>query len=650
MTTSLNTYWDITEAEIDLLTPKPQVSISQWAETEFSLPQQKGMIGGPFSFEYSPYLREIADALGDYFTREVWVQAPTQAAKSTLAHIKLGYNLTEDPANLMIAMPDEKTLRRRLQGRIRRLFEANPKMLAAIGGKIENLNVGEATILERMDLYLAWAHSPAAMSDVSVPDIIADEVAKFPPRASRDVDPINLLRSRQKTFPSISKLLAVSSPALEGDLFDGEYNQGLIHAYWLLCPLCDRYFVSTNDDMILERDKKTREFLPPAAYEEDMDGKLAWFRCPLCEKRWRDNERAYATIHGRWAPEGCTVNRKGEIEGPVRNAARKSYGITTFMVHPAFAPISRIAAAWARTVAAQKAGNLLPLEDYRNNIQGVPWRLKHRVTKSEALTKRIEHWAIGHVPDRVQFLTAGIDVQLDHIWIAVWGWGYMAECWLIYAGRLETPNTEHLERAENVFEFLETQWPPVRPGGQSHRIYLTGIDIAYHVEGALDFCRACWRRQINILPVMGSDKVKFRSYKQIEDRERRITRYDLNTDNLKDRRFRLLFESEQQGEPPFPGYAHLPEDVPQVLLDHLTSEDREHVPKGQRMISTWRPKSQNRPNHLNDCTYYAIAVADISGLWQLPPEPPKGVPEIVASESNEQSQAEGFLDDLPNLE
>ncbi|MBZ8702619.1 phage terminase large subunit family protein, partial [Escherichia coli] len=46
------------------------------------------------------------------------------------------------------------------------------------------------------------------------------------------------------------------------------------------------------------------------------------------------------------------------------------------------------------------------------------------------MAERKEHYS-APVPDRVAYLTAGIDSQLDRYEMRVWGWGPGEESWLI---------------------------------------------------------------------------------------------------------------------------------------------------------------------------------------------------------------------------
>jgi phage terminase large subunit GpA-like protein len=634
-------FWPLQPQEIELLTPGPRAGIVEWAEQNLWMPKQETRVPGLFSFEYSPYLRQPAEDLSDHHTREVWIQAPTQGSKSTLSNLFASYIMEVDPGHLMIAMPDENTVKRRMKGRIRPFFQANPKLMELIGGRIENLNVGEVTTMPWMNLYIAWAHSAATMADVPVRHIIADEVAKFPGSVGREADPINLLRDRQKTFEGLSKLLGLSSPVLVGDLFDREFKDGLVHAYYLQCSHCDRFFLPSNDDMILAKGPD-RDFLDPRAYENDRDEKLAWFACPLCHQRWTFQNRAWATQHGVWVPDGCRIDEKGTITGEPPAAVRKSYAVTTFMVHPLFQPIRRLAAAWVRAIRAKRAGNTIPLQHYRNSQQGLPWEVKTKSTKADDLVGRIDAYPMGFVPWGVQFLTAGLDVQLDHVWIMVKGWGFMGESWMVWAGRIDVGDTNVVDNLRKLDAFLIRGWPSAVEGQRDFRMAMAAVDCGYHWESVMDWCRVS---EAPLIPVRGEDRVTKRTYNMVKEKETDMVRYDLNTNAIKDRLYHGYWETQDPG----PGYAHLPAGTMPEVLQHLASEDKVLIPKGDRHVALWQPKSEHTPNHLWDCEVYATAAAEISGLWALDRLPPSPPPAARPAKGKGEPKPPGFLDDLPEL-
>jgi len=482
---TLKSFWGLDQKEIDLLQPKPRPTITEWAPDNLYLPRQESPeMPGYFNFDYSPYLRQPADDLCDHYTREVWIQAILQGSKSTLGNIWLAYIILVNPNHTMICMPDENTVKRRMKTRLQPLFKANPKLLEAIGGRVGNLNIGEPTVVDWMNLYIGWSHSPSIMSDVPVCNIIADEVALFIMGLAKDVSPIDLLRGRQKRFPENSKFLGLSSPKLAGDLFDKEFRQGLIHKYYLQCPVCERYFTDSPENfaeiLIIKKDEHN-EFFEPRAYENDRDGRLAWFICPLCHAKLNEPERAYATQKGIWVPDGCTINEHGKIIGQIPASTKKSYKITTFALHPKWQPLNKLASMFVYAQLSLKAGNRQPLQNFRNNHQGETWEIKEKITKPNLLKKRIEKYQAGFVP--------------------------------------------YIGNKKELF------------------IHLTAIDCGYEQQPVLDFCRST---ESPIIAVRGDPKLTNRSNRLVNEKNKGPI-YHLNVNVIKDRVYRLFFESDKPG-------------------------------------------------------------------------------------------------------
>ncbi|MBW2673915.1 MAG: phage terminase large subunit family protein [Deltaproteobacteria bacterium] len=639
ITVPLGDFWGLEPAERDMLVPAARPTLPDWAEEAVYLPKGVTDFPGFFSFDYAPYLRGPAEALTDNFTREVWLQSPTQAGKSFLSYLLFAYTLVVRALNFLLVLPDEPTAKKRMR-RLRRLCKANPDLLAVLGGQPETLNIGEPTSLERMEVIIAWAHSASALADVSTPIICADEVGKYPASVGKESDPISLFRHRQERLSSISKLLAGSTAVWVGDLFDREFRSGQLFEYHLICPYCDRFFLPDNDNMILGKDGQG-EFLPPERYEADRENKLAWFECSLCHERYTDADRALATQGGRWVPRGAEIAADGTLSREPPPAVRKSFHIHMWAIHPQFQPIWRLAAGWVRAIAALRIGNRLPLQDYRNSVQGLPWEIKAKVPKASELAQNVGDYAEGTLPWGVQFVTAAVDVQLDHVWVMVKGWGYGAETWLIVYTRVNTGDTSILQNWRPVEQFLSRAWPSAGAGQPDQPICLAGIDCGYHKETVQDFVRMT---DLPAIAVRGEDSVTKRTYNVVHEKETGATRFDLNTNALKDRVYHAYYETD-----PGPGYGHLPHGTTEEVFEQLASEEKKFVRKGMREIAVWVKKGPHVANHALDCDVYATAAAEIAGLWQL-----DRMPEAPAGDKSQKSDIRparpGFLDRLPNLQ
>ena len=118
-----------------------------------------------------------------------------------------------------------------------------------------------------------------------------------------------------------------------------------------------------------------------------------------------------------------------------------------------------------------------------------------------------------------------------------------------------------------------------------------------------------------IIPVAGDDKITKQPWRVGKAAGGTLKRYDLNLTTYKDSLYRSYFEATVPGH----GYGHLHSETPYEVLEHLTSENKEIKRKGEKIQwIRWVPKKGKPPNHWWDTEVYALAAAEIRGLWALP--------------------------------
>lgn len=621
---------------IETTTSQDIPTLADWAEDRYILPEETAEIEGPWSHDYTPFLLEPMRWLSDMATRQVTVCACSESGKTELSNILIGRTADVAPAPTIIVMPRETDANRRIATRLRPMFKSTPSLLHHLGGKLDNLNIGKETILDNMILYIAWANSPAALADNPVCHVILDEVGKYPATTGKEADPISLAKKRQRTFRTRSKLLIMSTPVGEGDLFDAEFEKGDKNEWWAKCPCCGLYHVMKQVNMRVDKDK-VGNWLDPEIYRA---GGHARYVCPACKKPWDEYKRWDAVSSGRYAPEGCSVDSSGRIVGDVPVTRHHSCRITALMLHPAFQIIDDLAGDWAAAILAKKAGIIKPLQDYINSQLAEPWKETEKATSRKQLQFHIGTYRQGTVPAGVQMLSCGVDIQIDHVWVSVDGWGYLSEAWSIFEGRLETGDTKELENLEVLRRFLKTTWISADDPDLKFFIYKTAIDVGYRPDVIKDFCSQC--KELDIIQVRGDDSVRTRPFRAVKIAGGTMIRYDLNVNEYKNRLYRLLFDSAVPG----PGYWHLSKDTTDETINHLTAEEQRPIRtrRKQRYELMWVLKKEHLPNHLWDCKVYSSVAAELSGAHSLQslevkPKQPK----------KKRSGRSGFLDDLPKL-
>jgi len=631
-----NSNLPIQAEELESLTPKDRPAMSDWAEANYVLSAETSDIAGPWSNDYTPFLRPIMDWFSDVTTWQITTMKCAQAGGSEVANIAVGYTCDIDPAPTLIVMPRETDAKRRLATRIRPMFKANPRLLRHLpGGRLDNLNVGQETVLENMILYIAWATSPAALADNPVAKVILDEVGKYPASVGKEADPISLVKKRQRTFRTRRKLLIVSSPVHTGDLLDAEFQKGDRCEWHVRCPFCGRFHVMKWQNVRLDKDAQG-ELLDPEAYRA---GGHCNYVCPLCHRAWSEYERWEAVSAGKFVPDGFELDDSGAFISQPPFTAHHSCRITALMLHPVFQTMDELAGDWAAAQIAKKAANVLPLQDFINSQLGEPWKESVKPTQIAKLKPHIGTYHKGIVPPGVQLLTAGVDIHSDHVWVSVDGWGYLSEAWSIFEARLETGDTMDLDNLDLLRKFLLTPWQIEGNADIVFYISRTAIDCGYRPDIVTDFCRKC--TELSIVPVRGDDSVRARPYRVVPIAGGTLRRYDLNVCEYKNWLYQLLFETPVGGS----GFWHLHADTSEETLTHLTSEHQSLV-RGRRgrSVMSWTLKNEHLPNHLWDCKVYSAFAAELVGARSLQP-----LKEKQPAIHKPRAKRGTFLDNLPEI-
>lgn len=612
--------------ELAVLEPRERRSLIEWMESKYMLKGGTAAIEGLWSREYTPYLVPVAEWFNDMTTREIHVFACSQAAKTTFGTGAIGWITEESPGPTMLIMPTKDDVRNRVEARIRPMFAANEELLSHVRGqRVTNIFIGKQTVMDHMILYIGWPTTAEALADKPVCYIIADELGKYPPFVGAEADPMSLMRKRQRWFKTRSKLLAMTTPVTENDMSDQEWSRGDRCEWWVPCPHCDKWHqlwdpADTKNPWIARTQKD--EFYPENRYKS---GKLSHYFCPKCKRPWTEDDRWRAVGAGKPVPGDCKLDDNGHIIGDAPPpTSYHSCRIHAMMLHPMVETVTSLVCEFVHAIKARSMGNIQPYKDFWNSQRARPWREQKAVTDIDKLRKHIGSYPKDRVPPGVQMLTQGLDVQLDHVYSRVIGWGYLGEQWSITEERIETGATDRVENLEKLLPYLVRQFPLMENEDQHMRISLSAIDRSFNTETVDAFCVRCLGAA-PIVPVAGDETVKKQQMRKGQAAGGRIQRFDLNVTAFKDALYRRYFESLAAG----PGHGHLHKDTPFVVLEHLTSEEKKIKRKGDRITWIgWVPKAGVRRTDYWDCDVYASAAAELAGLWALasPAQQQKEIP------------------------
>ncbi|WP_252342774.1 phage terminase large subunit family protein [Escherichia coli] len=285
----------------------------------------------------------------------------------------------------------------------------------------------------------------------------------------------------------------------------------------------------------------------------------------------------------------------------------------TFHIWTAYSPFTtwvQIVKDWMKT-----KGDTGKRKTFVNTTLGETWEAKiGERPDAEVMAERKEHYS-APVPDRVAYLTAGIDSQLDRYEMRVWGWGPGEESWLIdrqiIMGRHDDEQT--LLRVDEAINKTYT-----RRNGAEMSISRICWDTG-GIDPTIVYERSKKHGLFRVIPIKGAS-VYGKPVASMPRKRNKNGVYltEIGTDTAKEQIYNR-FTLTPEGDEPLPGAVHFPNN-PDIFdlteAQQLTAEEQvEKWGDGRKKI-LW--DSKKRRNEALDCFVYALAALRISiSRWQL---------------------------------
>lgn len=610
----------VTEAEKRVWLPPERVPIDVWMETRYRLPGKTSDVTGLYSFEYTPWFREPMQRLSEPPVK-VGIEACTQCGKSTLMVGVFGYLVDQDPGPTLFTMPRQDDAERRVNTRIKPMFEANSDLLSHVpGGDVRNINIGKETVLDTMIAFLAWSTSPAALADNPICNALTDEPGKFTEIAKTGENPFDLIDERLRTFWMRSRSFYATSPQDEGDLADVQFRSGSDERWYVPCHDCGRWhrIAATEETLILEKDKDGHLFEPDAYKEGAAD---CWYQCPYCRCRWEEIRRARAVAAGVWVPKTCTMDPNGKRHGTPPATRHFTYSVNSMMLHPRFWQVRREAAKFAAAIHEKNAGSLAGLRNYIRNQTAEPWKEVAKTIAPDVLSRRVlDTLGPRCVPTEARMLVAAGDYHEDvdgnvRIDFEVRAFGTDLVNWVVLAGSVGS--FEDLEAAL----FGPFPWADDGHDAEDLAVATCFIDSGYKPDVIYSWCAKYpgWAWPVKGVetqrtPLVLSDLEKVLQRRRDRVQTARARAYRGQQLVLVDQSYfsemvTSWIEPTEQTAGSTWFYNRIGDDTHGAYFKEFGGMHRVQVPRAGRKVWTWRAKTPSTPVHFHDTGRYAAAAA-----------------------------------------
>lgn len=380
--------------ELDIFRARTRVPTYDWTRKNLRIVSgpYKGQLWTP---DVTPYAHGIMEAFDRRHVRKIFILAPSQTGKSTLA---LGCMLSQEcrrQDNLGIGLPDIEAVRKYITGRMHEYFSRIPALrrLLAEHDALTNYNVQLADGSAVMGM---WSGSDSSMRAESMPYVLIEEEDAY-----GDPQAAAVMEERADAYHALemSKIIRVCRPKGSEDTSniwtDAKRQAQAWCVYEGRCPLCQSGVVMEHEHIVSV--DGSRE---PGRIRQE---KLGRYRCPQCGNLWNDALRNMAMRAGRW------ISTTGDLEDAT---------IVAFHLRQWESPQVSLSDILARWWESQNNPRALQLWD--NNVCAKPYKFVRVETDAALLAGRADPaLGPGVVPAWAVALTFSADMQMDHFYWSV---------------------------------------------------------------------------------------------------------------------------------------------------------------------------------------------------------------------------------------
>lgn len=555
-----------------------------WAQQHRIIPGGDSMWPGPFSYQYVPYMREIAECFSvDSPVREVAFKKGSQVMGTTcITENIIGYYIQVSPANIMMVSSSVNTIEANMQPRLlrmiynsplrKKLLKATRKEITFVGGK----------------LFMAGANNPDNFRNISVRILILEELTGYPPAAKKEGSTKELAKNRTKQFESSRKILYISSALNNGDEMDSLFLEGDCRYYFVPCPYCAH---------------RQRLFFEQLKYELDERGRVQQdsvrYQCESCKNGIDEHHKTAMFAQGQWLPTS-PENLRTDYRSYHLSALYSPLGLQSWhVICQQFEEARRDSAEKMRVFYNTTLG-----ENFSESVIAAP-SLAQILGKSQ--DGRLVYTR-GRSPVPILYATVGVDVQQDRLEVEVVGWCADKVNYSINYYQL-AGDSALLHDSDGCWAKLTTLLNCIR---KQKTPFTCLIDAGYNPTQIYDYVQSYAEGQW-VFPIIGETPTaatwpyKIKPVEGYPD----MMRLHINTPYFKTLFFSDSFQPmPNDGNLP-PRYVGLPADYPVKHQERLyLSERPDSVRINGKEVTRWTQVKKD--NHPLDARVYAMAGA----FWQ----------------------------------
>lgn len=437
-----------------MVTPrtKKPVPLGKWIEDNICLPN--GLTAEPGPIKLAPYMRSIADAIGDASIERVSIIKSARVGFTTVMTGALGYFIVAEPSPCLVLLPCESDARDYAVTDFENTLLDSPKLAPHVPMPAPGRST-RVTILHRPfkggSIKFVAGQSPRNLRRHTAKVLFVDEADAI--LASAEGDPISLAEMRTLSFSNRKIVVGGTPLEAETSALARLYSQSDQRIFEVPCPHCHDRF----------------EIVWSCIQWPEGQPAEAHCVCPSCGGVIDEQDKPTIVSAGRWRA------LRPEVVG---HAGFRISALASLLPN----------AAWPKLAAEYDRAKDDPatLRVFVNTVLGMPWREDHGGLDDADLASRAEPFDLDAIPPEVLALTAGIDVQGDRLEATILGHG-RDNATLVLAHHVLWGSPDGGDVWSDLDDLLRSRWK--HPSGGSLKIDAAVIDSGgHHYDQVMAFC------------------------------------------------------------------------------------------------------------------------------------------------------------------
>lgn len=557
---------------MDALTPPEDITVSEWAEKYRQLDAKTTARPGPWKNSSTPYLKGLMDEFNNYETEEIIFVKPTQVGGTEAILNMIGYVIDEDPSPAMVVYPTDELAKSISKNRVEPMILNSPTLK-------KHYHENDSSVLELQfdDMYLSLvgSNSPSGLASKPIKYLFLDETDKYPGASKKEADPVSLAKERTKTFHN-KKIVLASTPTLRNNhIWEAKENADIEKHYLMPCPHCGKKIEFKFANLRFPDDESM-------SYADRAE--RARYVCQECGAIITDSQKYIMLQQGSWE----VVERKTQF-------ARK----VVFWLNTLYSPFVRFADIAKEFLMSKDDSEAL--QNFVNSWLAEPWEDTALKTNADLVLERQTDVPELVVPEWAKFLTGGVDVQENCLYLSIRAFG----------NHITSQNIYH----QQVFSFRDVErimnMPYKKANGDEFVVALCLIDSGYDADSTYDFCadNSDWA-----VPVKGASNAMMNHYKiskvnKIDSKAYGMQLIIVDTGKYKDMIAGRMRKKNGVGS------WMVYDGCDREYAEQVTAEHKINVKTNNGKVKKeWHLKTSHADNHYLDTEVYCLAAADALGI------------------------------------